>query len=134
MGGLGFGFKWNMGWMHDVLFYMQKEPAHRRHHHDKLTFGIVYAFSENFILSLSHDEVVHLKKSLLGKMPGDQTPAVRQSAVALRLSCTAIRARKLLFMGGEFGQPTEWNHDGELDWVLLSRQQRIGVCSVLSAT
>ncbi|MCX7806950.1 MAG: 1,4-alpha-glucan branching enzyme, partial [Planctomycetota bacterium] len=76
LGGLGFGFKWNMGWMHDVLFYMQKEPVHRRYHHDKLTFGLVYAFNENFILSLSHDEVVHLKKSLFGKMPGNEAQKI----------------------------------------------------------
>ncbi len=116
IGGLGFGFKWNMGWMHDVLFYLQKEPVHRRHHHDKLTFGIVYAFNENFILSLSHDEVVHLKKSLLGKMPGDE----REQFANLRLLYAFMYGhpgKKLLFMGGEFGQPGEWNHDAELDWV-----------------
>jgi len=116
MGGLGFGFKWNMGWMHDVLFYMQQEPAHRRYQHDKLTFGLVYAFNENFVLSLSHDEVVHLKKSLLGKMPGDE----RQQFANLRLLYAFMYGhpgKKLLFMGGEFGQPGEWNHDAELDWV-----------------
>ncbi len=119
-GGLGFGFKWNMGWMHDVLFYMQKEPVYRRHHHDKLTFGIVYAFSENFILSLSHDEVVHLKKSLLGKMPGTE----RQRFANLRLLYAFMYGhpgKKLLFMGGEFGQLGEWNHDGDLEWALLSK-------------
>ncbi len=117
MGGLGFGFKWNMGWMHDVLFYMEKAPVHRRHHHDKLTFGIVYAFSENFILSLSHDEVVHLKKSLLGKMPG----AEREQFANLRLLYAFMYShpgKKLLFMGGEFGQPSEWNHDAGLEWEL----------------
>ncbi|MFO1419888.1 MAG: 1,4-alpha-glucan branching protein GlgB [Candidatus Competibacteraceae bacterium] len=126
IGGLGFGFKWNMGWMHDVLFYLQKEPVHRRHHHDKLTFGIVYAFSENFILSLSHDEVVHLKKSLLGKMPG----AERQQFANLRLLYAFMYGhpgKKLLFMGGEFGQPGEWNHDAELDWARLRQPPHQGL-------
>jgi len=116
IGGLGFGFKWNMGWMHDVLSYMQEEPAHRRHHHNKLIFTLTYAFNENFILSLSHDEVVHLKKSLLGKMPGSE----RERFANLRLLYVFMYGypgKKLLFMGGEFGQPGEWNHDGELDWV-----------------
>ena len=125
-GGLGFGFKWNMGWMHDVLFYLQKEPTHRRYHHDKLTFGIVYAFSENFILSLSHDEVVHLKKSLLGKMPGNE----KQQLANLRLLYTFMYGhpgKKLLFMGGEFGQPGEWNHDAELDWAQLRQPGRQGL-------
>ena len=114
-GGLGFGFKWNMGWMNDVLFYMQQEPVHRRYHHDKLTFGIVYAFNENFILSLSHDEVVHLKKSLFGKMPGDEAAKLAN----LRLLYTFMYGhpgKKLLFMGGEFGQSTEWNDNSELNW------------------
>lgn len=117
VGGLGFGFKWNMGWMHDVLSYMQQAPVHRRHHHHKLAFGIVYAFSENFILSLSHDEVVHLKKSLLGKMPG----AEREQFANLRLLYAFMYGhpgKKLLFMGGEFGQPSEWNHDAGLEWEL----------------
>lgn len=120
MGGLGFGFKWNMGWMHDVLSYMQETPSHRRYHHHKLTFGLTYAFNENFILSLSHDEVVHLKKSLLGKMPGDEA----QQLANLRLLYAFMYGhpgKKLIFMGGEFGQPTEWSHDGELDWA-QSRQ------------
>ncbi|RUQ35884.1 MAG: 1,4-alpha-glucan branching enzyme, partial [Candidatus Competibacteraceae bacterium] len=126
IGGLGFGFKWNMGWMHDVLFYLQKEPVHRRHHHDKLTFGLVYAFNENFILSLSHDEVVHLKKSLLGKMPG----TARQQFANLRLLYAFMYAhpgKKLLFMGGEFGQPGEWNHDSELEWPCLRQPSHLGL-------
>ncbi|CDH46926.1 1,4-alpha-glucan branching enzyme GlgB (modular protein) [Candidatus Contendobacter odensis Run_B_J11] len=125
-GGLGFGFKWNMGWMHDVLFYLQKEPIHRRHHHDKLTFGIVYAFNENFILSLSHDEVVHLKKSLLGKMPGTE----RQQFANLRLLYAFMYGhpgKKLVFMGGEFGQPSEWNHDSGLEWALLPKPAHQGL-------
>jgi 1,4-alpha-glucan branching enzyme len=126
MGGLGFGFKWNMGWMHDVLSYMQQEPVHRRHHHDKLTFSIVYAFSENFILSLSHDEVVHLKKSLLGKMSGNE----RQQFANLRLLYAFMYGhpgKKLLFMGGEFGQPGEWNHDSDLDWARLRQPPHQGL-------
>ena len=125
-GGLGFGFKWNMGWMHDVLFYLRQEPVHRRHHHDKLTFGIVYAFNENFILSLSHDEVVHLKKSLLGKMPGTE----REQFANLRLLYAFMYGhpgKKLLFMGGEFGQRGEWNHDAELEWGLLRKSPHQGM-------
>jgi 1,4-alpha-glucan branching enzyme len=132
VGGLGFGFKWNMGWMHDVLFYMQKDPVHRRYHHDKLTFGIVYAFNENFILSLSHDEVVHLKKSLLGKMPGSE----REQFANLRLLYAFMYGhpgKKLLFMGGEFGQPGEWNHDGELDWVKANLPPHQGLQHFLAA-
>lgn len=120
IGGLGFGFKWNMGWMHDVLAYMQEQPQHRRHHHHKLNFGLTYAFNENFILSLSHDEVVHLKKSLLGKMPGDESAQLAN----LRLLYAFMYGhpgKKLLFMGGEFGQTGEWNHDGELEWPLLQQ-------------
>jgi 1,4-alpha-glucan branching enzyme len=126
IGGLGFGYKWNMGWMHDVLFYLQQEPVHRRHHHDKLTFSIVYAFSENFILSLSHDEVVHLKKSLLGKMPGNE----KQQFANLRLLYAFMYGhpgKKLLFMGGEFGQPGEWNHDSDLDWARLRQPPHQGL-------
>ena len=131
VGGLGFGFKWNMGWMHDVLGYMQEQPAHRRHHHHKLNFGLTYAFNENFILSLSHDEVVHLKKSLLGKMPGDTT----QQLANLRLLYAFMYGhpgKKLLFMGGEFGQASEWNHDIGLDWALAKTEGHQGLQQFVS--
>lgn len=118
MGGLGFGFKWNMGWMHDTLQYMAKDPVHRRHHQNNLTFGMLYCYSENFILSLSHDEVVHGKKSLLDKMSGDPW----QRFANLRTYFTFMftyPGKKLLFMGMEFAQGLEWNHDTSLDWHLL---------------
>ncbi len=126
VGGLGFGMKWDMGWMHDTLRYMSKEPVHRKFHHNDLTFRMLYAFTENFALPLSHDEVVHGKGSLLGKMPGDYW----QKFANLRLLfgyMYAQPAKKLLFMGGEIGQWTEWQHDGSLEWHLLDYPLHSGV-------
>lgn len=120
--GLGFHYKWNMGWMHDTLAYMQHDPVHRKYHHDLLTFGMLYAYSENFVLPLSHDEVVHGKRSLLDRMPGD----VWQKFANLRAYygfMWAYPGKKLLFMGGEFAQGREWNHDASLDWHLLDEPE-----------
>ena len=129
-GGFGFGFKWNMGWMHDTLRFISKEPVHRRYHHHDLTFGLLYAFTENFILPLSHDEVVHGKGSILGKMPGDRW----QRFANLRAYYGFMwghPGKKLLFMGGEFGQEREWNHDHSLDWHLLDDPLHRGVKDLL---
>jgi len=126
VGGLGFGMKWDMGWMHDTLSYMSKDPIFRTYHHNLLSFRMLYAFTENFILALSHDEVVYMKQSLLGKMPGDGW----QKFANLRLLFGYMYAqagKKLLFMGGEFGQGREWNHDHSLDWHLLEYEQHQGV-------
>jgi 1,4-alpha-glucan branching enzyme len=126
VGGLGFGFKWDMGWMHDTLEYFSKEPIHRRFHHRDLTFGFLYAWFENFVLPLSHDEVVYGKRALLDKMPGDRW----QKFANLRSLFGYMWARsgkKILFMGGEFGQWREWNHDESLDWHLLDEPDHRGL-------
>jgi 1,4-alpha-glucan branching enzyme len=125
-GGLGFGYKWNMGWMHDTLEYISKDPIYRKHHHDQILFGLHYAFFENFILPLSHDEVVHGKRSILGRMPGDEW----QRFANLRAYYGFMfghPGKKLLFMGSEFGQDSEWRHDHSLDWHLLKHPRHAGV-------
>jgi 1,4-alpha-glucan branching enzyme len=130
-GGLGFSMKWNMGWMHDVLSYMSEEPIHRKYHHDSLTFGMLYAFTENFTLPFSHDEVVHGKGSLLNKMPGDEW----QRFANLRLLYTFMYTypgKKLLFMGCEFGQGTEWNASKDLDWYVLDYPHHKGVSTLVT--
>jgi 1,4-alpha-glucan branching enzyme len=126
LGGLGFGLKWNMGWMHDTLRYMSLDPIFRKYHHNQLTFAIWYAFTENFVLPLSHDEVVHGKGSLVGKLPGD----IWQKMAGLRLLLAymyALPGKKLLFMGAEIAQWKEWNHDEQLDWALLDFPFHSGV-------
>jgi 1,4-alpha-glucan branching enzyme len=130
LGGLGFGFKWNMGWMHDTLTYFQKDPVYRRYHHHTLTFSLMYAFSENFILPLSHDEVVHGKRSLLDKMPGDRWQKFANLR-ALYAYMWAHPGKKLLFMGGELGEWEEWNYDGSLHWNLLEYAEHQGVHSLV---
>ncbi|MCG8509476.1 MAG: 1,4-alpha-glucan branching protein GlgB [Rhodospirillales bacterium] len=125
-GGLGFGFKWNMGWMHDTLHFMARDPVHRTYHLNDLTFGLLYAFQENFVLPLSHDEVVHGKRSILGRMPGDDW----QRFANLRAYYTFMftyPGKKLLFMGNEFAQGNEWNHDSSLDWHLTEFESHAGI-------
>jgi 1,4-alpha-glucan branching enzyme len=130
LGGLGFGFKWNMGWMHDTLVYFQKEPVHRQFHHHTLTFSLLYAFSENFILPLSHDEVVHGKRSLLDKMPGDRWQKFANLR-ALYAYMWSHPGKKLLFMGGELGEWDEWSAEGSLHWNLLEYAEHAGVQSLV---
>ncbi|VAW77052.1 1,4-alpha-glucan (glycogen) branching enzyme, GH-13-type [hydrothermal vent metagenome] len=130
VGGLGFSMKWNMGWMHDTLQYMSKESVHRQFHHNQLTFGLLYAFNENFVLPFSHDEVVHGKGSMLDKMPGDSW----QRFANLRLLYTFMYTypgKKLLFMGSEFGQYAEWNADASLDWHLMKDERHAGLKQLL---
>jgi 1,4-alpha-glucan branching enzyme len=125
VGGLGFGLKWNMGWMHDVLNYMSQDPVLRSYHHNEITFSLIYAFAENFVLPFSHDEVVYGKGSMLRKMPGDDW----QKFANLRLLYGFMfghPGKKLLFMGDEFGQRGEWNHDASLEWNLLKEPFHAG--------
>ena len=132
MGGLGFGMKWNMGWMHDTLEYMHQEPIYRKYHQDRVTFSIWYAFTENFVLPLSHDEVVYGKGSLIGKMPGDRWQRFANLRALLGYMW-GHPGKKLLFMGGEFAQWREWSHDTQLDWSLLDEPEHAGIQRWVSA-
>ncbi len=126
IGGLGFGMKWDMGWMHDTLAYFEKNPIHRKYHHNKITFRGLYAFTENFVLPLSHDEVVHGKGSLFGKMAGDEWQKYANLRLLFGYMFTQP-GKKLLFMGCEIAQWSEWNHDGSVDWHALGFPQHQGI-------
>ena len=126
VGGLGFDLKWDMGWMHDTLEYMRHEPVHRKYHHHELTFRAIYQFAENYLLPLSHDEVVHGKGSLLSKMPGDEWQRFANMRLLLSAQWTAA-GKKLLFMGGEVGQYREWNYEESVDWHLLEHALHQGL-------
>ncbi len=126
LGGLGFGFKWDMGWMHDTLLYMSNDPVHRKFHHNMLSFRGLYAFTENYVLALSHDEVVHGKGSLIGKMPGDDWQKFANMRLLLAYMYT-LPGKKLLFMGAEFGQRSEWNHEASLDWNVTAHKPHNGL-------
>jgi 1,4-alpha-glucan branching enzyme len=129
-GGLGFSMKWSMGWMHDTLAYLREDPVHRSHHHNRLTFAMMYAYSENFVLALSHDEVVHLKRSLLGKMPGDRWQQLANLRLLLAYQWT-FPGKKLVFMGAELAQPGEWDFRSSLPWHLLADPGNAGVQRLL---